>query len=54
MSPIFLGCKNGRKAEPVTEEENTGKGADLWENESSVLDMVRFPFLWDFPSGDDE
>lgn len=32
MNPIFLGCKNGRKGEPVTEEENTEKGADLWEN----------------------
>lgn len=32
VSPIFLGCKNGRKVEPVTEEENTGKGADLWAN----------------------
>lgn len=32
MSSKFLGCENGRKVEPFTEKENTGKGADLWEN----------------------
>lgn len=42
---MFLDCETSSKVEPFTEKENTGKGADLWDNKSLVLNMVRMWFL---------